>query len=64
VKSRRGAARRHRLREWVGGVEDLRLGLPQIYKYHYLPGVHESSVVAELIINADVWKSCRRISRK
>ncbi len=43
--------------EWVGGVEDLRLGLPQIYKYHYLPGVHESSVVAELIINADVWKS-------
>jgi TRAP-type mannitol/chloroaromatic compound transport system substrate-binding protein len=43
--------------EWVGGVEDLRLGLPQIYKYHYLPGVHESSVVGELIINADVWKS-------
>jgi TRAP-type mannitol/chloroaromatic compound transport system substrate-binding protein len=43
--------------EWVGGVEDVRLGLPQIYKYHYLPGVHESSVVAELIINADVWKS-------
>ncbi len=43
--------------EWVGGVEDLKLGLPQIYKYHYLPGMHETSVVGELIINADVWKS-------
>jgi TRAP-type mannitol/chloroaromatic compound transport system substrate-binding protein len=43
--------------EWVGGVEDLRLGLPQIYKYHYTPGMHEPSVVGEVIINADVWKS-------
>jgi TRAP-type mannitol/chloroaromatic compound transport system substrate-binding protein len=43
--------------EWVGGVEDLRLGLPQVYKYHYVPGVHESSIVGELLINADVWKS-------
>lgn len=43
--------------EWVAGIEDLRLGLPQIYKYHYTPGMHEPSVVAELLINADVWKS-------
>ncbi|HEX6003046.1 MAG TPA: TRAP transporter substrate-binding protein [Burkholderiales bacterium] len=43
--------------EWVGGVEDLRLGLPQVYKYHYTPGMHEPSVVGELVINADVWKS-------
>jgi TRAP-type mannitol/chloroaromatic compound transport system substrate-binding protein len=43
--------------EWVGGIEDLRLGLPQVYKYHYVPGLHESSVVGELLINADVWKS-------
>jgi TRAP-type mannitol/chloroaromatic compound transport system substrate-binding protein len=42
--------------EWVGGVEDLRLGLPQVWKYHYVPGMHESSIVGELIINADVWK--------
>ena len=27
--------------EWVGGVEDLRLGLPQVWKYHYTPGMHE-----------------------
>ncbi|MGZ8203426.1 MAG: TRAP transporter substrate-binding protein [Burkholderiales bacterium] len=43
--------------EWVGGIEDLRLGLPQVYKYHYTPGMHEPSIVGELLINADVWKS-------
>ena len=43
--------------EWVAPIEDLRLGLPQIYKYYYMPGMHEPTVVAELIINADVWKS-------
>ncbi len=43
--------------EWVGGIEDLRLGLPQVYKYHYVPGLHESSIVGELLINSDVWKS-------
>ncbi|MEW6688047.1 MAG: TRAP transporter substrate-binding protein [Pseudomonadota bacterium] len=42
--------------EWVGGVEDLRLGLPQVWKYHYTPGMHESSSVGELMINTDVWK--------
>ena len=24
--------------EWVGGVEDLRLGLHSVFKYHYTPG--------------------------
>jgi TRAP-type mannitol/chloroaromatic compound transport system substrate-binding protein len=43
--------------EWVGGIEDLRLGLPQVWKYHYTPGMHEPSVVGELIINSGVWKS-------
>src|SRR3954447_7954842 len=37
--------------EWVGGIEDLRLGLPQVWKYHYVPGMHEPSVVGELMIN-------------
>jgi TRAP-type mannitol/chloroaromatic compound transport system substrate-binding protein len=41
--------------EWVGGIEDLRLGLPQVFKYHYVPGMHEPSVLAELLINNDVW---------
>jgi TRAP-type mannitol/chloroaromatic compound transport system substrate-binding protein len=43
--------------EWVGGVEDLRLGLPQVFKYHYTPGMHESNSMLELIINSEVWKS-------
>jgi TRAP-type mannitol/chloroaromatic compound transport system substrate-binding protein len=42
--------------EWVGGVEDLRLGLPQVFKYHYVQGMHEPSVVGELMINTEVWK--------
>ena len=42
--------------EWVGGVEDLRLGLPQVWKYHYTPGMHESNSMLELIMNGDVWK--------
>jgi TRAP-type mannitol/chloroaromatic compound transport system substrate-binding protein len=43
--------------EWVGGIEDLRLGLPQVWKYHYTPGMHESNSMLEVIINADVWKT-------
>jgi TRAP-type mannitol/chloroaromatic compound transport system substrate-binding protein len=43
--------------EWVGGVEDLRLGLPQVWKYHYVPGMHEPSVIGELLINSEVWAS-------
>jgi TRAP-type mannitol/chloroaromatic compound transport system substrate-binding protein len=41
--------------EWVGGVEDLRLGLPQVWKFHYTPGMHESASIGELIINSEVW---------
>ena len=43
--------------EWVGGIEDLRLGLPQVWKYHYTPTMHENNSMLELIINGDVWKS-------
>jgi TRAP-type mannitol/chloroaromatic compound transport system substrate-binding protein len=42
--------------EWVGGIEDLRLGLPQVWKYHYTPGMHETTTIGELLINTDVWK--------
>src|SRR5262245_14238447 len=41
--------------EWVGGVEDLRLGFHNVWKYNYSPGVHENTTVGELLINADVW---------
>jgi TRAP-type mannitol/chloroaromatic compound transport system substrate-binding protein len=43
--------------EWVGGIEDLRLGLPQVWNYHYTPGMHETSTIGELMINSEVWAS-------
>ncbi len=43
--------------EWVGGVEDLRLGFHNVWKYHYTPGMHENTTIGELLINGDVWKS-------
>src|SRR5919109_936050 len=42
--------------EYVGGMDDLKLGFPQVWKYHYTPGMHESTSTGELIIGADVWK--------
>ena len=42
--------------EWVGGIEDLRLGLPGVFKYHYTPGMHENNSVGEFGFNLDVWK--------
>ncbi len=43
--------------EWVGGIEDLRLGLPAVFKYHYTPGMHENNSIGEVGFNLDVWKS-------
>jgi TRAP-type mannitol/chloroaromatic compound transport system substrate-binding protein len=43
--------------EWVGGIEDLRLGLHTVWKNHYTPGMHESAPVGEIAINKDVWDS-------
>ncbi len=42
--------------EWVGGVEDMRLGFHNVWKYHYSPGLHENVTVGEIVINGDVWK--------
>jgi TRAP-type mannitol/chloroaromatic compound transport system substrate-binding protein len=42
--------------EWVGGVEDLRLGLHTVFKYHYTPGMHENNSIGEFGMNVDVWK--------
>jgi TRAP-type mannitol/chloroaromatic compound transport system substrate-binding protein len=42
--------------EWVGGVEDLRFGFHNVWKYHYSPGLHENVTLGELLINGDVWK--------
>ena len=43
--------------EWVGGIEDLRLGLPGVFKYHYTPGMHENNSIGEFGLNLDVWKT-------
>jgi TRAP-type mannitol/chloroaromatic compound transport system substrate-binding protein len=45
--------------EWVGGVEDLRLGFHNVWKYHYTPGMHENVTIGELLINGDVWKALK-----
>src|SRR3954464_7142447 len=42
--------------EWVGGVEDLRLGFHNVWKYHYTPGMHENVTIGEVVFNQDVWK--------
>src|SRR5436189_2501987 len=42
--------------EWVGGVEDLRLGFHNVWKYHYTPGMHENVTIGEVVMNMDVWK--------
>src|SRR5258706_3128775 len=43
--------------ECVGGVEDLRLGFHNVWKYHYTPGMHENVTIGELVVNGDVWKA-------
>ena len=43
--------------EWIGGVEDLRLGLPGVFKYYYAPGVHESNSIGEFGLQLDVWRA-------
>jgi TRAP-type mannitol/chloroaromatic compound transport system substrate-binding protein len=42
--------------EWVGGIEDLRLGLPGVFKYHYTPGMHENNSIGEFGLHLDIWK--------
>lgn len=43
--------------EWVTPGEDLKMGFHNIWKYYYMPGMHENVTVGELLINKDVWKS-------
>ncbi|HZM36952.1 MAG TPA: TRAP transporter substrate-binding protein [Burkholderiales bacterium] len=43
--------------EWVGGKDDLNLGFHTVWKYHYVPGVHESTSTGEIIFNREIWDS-------
>ncbi len=42
--------------EWVGPAEDMKIGFHLVWKYFYMPSVHEPSTVLEMLINGDVWK--------
>jgi len=50
--------------EWVGGVEDLRLGLHLIWKNHYTPGMHESGSIANVLINKDVYEALSPVHKE
>ena len=50
--------------EWVGGVEDLRFGFQNIWKYHYTPGVHESVTIGEVVFNGDVWRALTPVQQE
>ena len=41
--------------EFVGPAEDMKIGFHTIWKYLYMPSVHESATVLELLFNGDVW---------
>ena len=45
--------------EWVGGVEDLRLGFHNVWKYHYTPGMHENVTIGEVLMNGDIWRGLK-----
>ena len=42
--------------EFVGPAEDMKIGFHTVWKYLYMPSMHESATVVELLINGDVWK--------
>jgi len=41
--------------EWINCLEDKKLGLPDVAKYFYTPGMHEPVTGGQLTINRDVW---------
>ena len=41
--------------EWVGGIDDLKLGFHNVWKHHYTPGMHEPVSVGDILINKDIW---------
>ena len=43
--------------EWIGGIEDLKLGLHDVLKIHYTPGMHEPVSNIDLLINKDTYGS-------
>ena len=42
--------------EWINCVEDQKLGLHNVAKHYYTPGMHEPVTGGQILINGDVWK--------
>lgn len=41
--------------EWISPSDDTIIGLHTVFKHYYLQGLHQSTDVAELLINKTVW---------
>jgi TRAP-type mannitol/chloroaromatic compound transport system substrate-binding protein len=41
--------------EWIGPADDMILGFQTVFKHYYLQGLHQSTDVAELLINKNFW---------
>ena len=41
--------------EFVGPAEDMKIGFHTVWKYLYMPSIHEAATVLELLFNGDVW---------
>jgi TRAP-type mannitol/chloroaromatic compound transport system substrate-binding protein len=42
--------------EWINCVEDKKLGLNNVAKHYYTPGMHEPVTGGQILINGDLWK--------
>jgi TRAP-type mannitol/chloroaromatic compound transport system substrate-binding protein len=42
--------------EWINCAEDKKLGLHNVAKYYYTPGMHEPVTGGQLMVNGNVWK--------
>jgi len=42
--------------EWINCLEDKKLGLHNVAKHYYTPGMHEPVTGGQLMINGNVWK--------
>jgi TRAP-type mannitol/chloroaromatic compound transport system substrate-binding protein len=43
--------------EWCCPAEDVKLGFHNVWKYYYMPSMHEMTEVGDLIISKNTWKA-------
>jgi TRAP-type mannitol/chloroaromatic compound transport system substrate-binding protein len=42
--------------EWCCPAEDVRLGFADVWKFYYMPSLHESTETGDLVLNRGVWE--------